>query len=609
MSKGLILCALTTIISISSCVPAPLSTPRCNSTSEELPTTGKVPELVSDLLYVYAQLFRARQMTDNDIDIDVFKEMEQMTSIALDKHLDSNTPYFDLILRLHHKLRSYISFLTIARQHEERLLYDDPNEQSQRHLLWIKKIKHDLVGMMAKQLRGAKSNDIDLAITNDSFYRQVTADDFTLPKVTRSDQQEFFVALMAELIATSEQSIIHYNSLFAFETTDPRDLCSFWKRKRCKKIKITGEQDFSYTDVSEFTELVNNYIRQANKLNSEFYFIQTDGSSTEKIADFKERYQQFLAKAMHFGLVPLFLTDTFQDKSGNNFFIDLTSPAIPAKLLTEVTAHTVKLMVAELKKDLVNRWLELKDNKKVPKENKIYQWLVVNEAVTARTMLQKPQHSLVVISLLNKHQDNPNNPQWLRDSRGITDVADLTQSGMIGAMFVRWLIRKTQSAVNLLPVIGKFTFFFALAGLLINLPYIVISVIEYGYARYRYAIVQQAIQSGSSTCVVSASRLQPKVDTRQRLVVSSMIGLSLTVVALPQTIKLGEEVAFLWIGLLEMISNYTSDSTTLADWESYLKSLLDQINMNYQQSLLVEDQSYREIILGNLPSTLAEATP
>ena len=597
---------LLLFLSISSCVPAPLSTPRCNSTSEELPTTTKAPEFVSDLLYAYTQLFRARQGADDRIDIDVFKEMELKTTVALAKGLvDHDTPYFNLILKLHHKLRSYISFLTIARQHEERLIADDPDNQSQRHLLWLKKIKHDLVGMIAKQLRGAKSNDIDLAITNNSFYQQVTTDDFTLPEITRNDQQEFFNDLIAELIVASEQSIIHYHSLFAFENTDPRDLCSFWKRKSCRQLNITGEQDFSYTDVSEFTELVNRYIRQGNKLSSEFYFLQQDDSSEEKIGEFKKRYQQFLAKAMHFGLVPLFLTDTFRDKSGKNFFIDLASTLVIPKPSTEVTAQTVKRMVADLKKDLVDRWLELKDKKKAPKENKIYQWLVVNEAVTARTVLQKPQHSLVVISLLNKHQDNPNNPKWLRNSKWFTSVVDSTQIGMIGTMFGRLLINKTQSAVKLLPVIGKFVFFFTVVGLLINLPYIAISVVEYGYARYRLAIVQQAVQSGSSMCLVSAASLQQTVDTRQRIIIGNMIGLSLTLVALPATVKLGEEVAFFWTGVLEMISNVASDSDMMAS----LASLVDPIHKIYQRSLAAEDRSYREIILGDLPAKLAEATP
>ena len=592
--------ALVLSLSISSCVPSPLSTPRCDSTSEEIQTSGELPEIVSDLLFGYTQLFRARRGADDDIDIEILKDMELMTTVALDRHLDDDAPYVELILRLHHKLRSYLSFLVIARQHEERLIYQDQDDQSQRHLLWIKKIKHDLVGMMAKQLRGATSNNLDLSITNDGFYRQVTADDFNLPKITGNDQQNFFNNLVTELIAASEQSIIHYNTLFAFETTDPSTFCSFRKREKCRQF-ITDKNEFAYTDVVKFTELVNNHIKQSNKLNSEFYFIQTDGSTDEEFADFKERHQQFLAKTT--ALWPLFFTDTFHNKSGNSFFIDLSSSEMP-KPLTKVTPYTVKQMVVDLKKNLITRWLELKDLKKVPKEQEIYQWLVVNEAVTAKMMLQRPQHSLVVISLLNEYQDKPNNPQWLRNIKTFAEGTDLVQfPGMIGTQFGRWLLGKTGAIAKVVPVLGQLSFFFIIAGVVVNFPHIVSSFFDYQFTRRRYAIVQQAVQSGSSMCVISATRLQQQVDDKQLgVIIGGTIGLSLTFIVLGPTVRLGEDAVFFWTGILEIISNLAADPEVLED---FLKSLITGIDDRYQQSIADDDQSYRQIILGNLPSTLA----
>lgn len=591
--------ALVLSLSISSCVPSPFSTPRCNSTSEEIAEAdGELPEIVSDLLFAYTQLFRVHRGADDDIDLEILKDMELMTTVALERHLNDDAPYIDLILRLHYKLRSYLSFLVIARQHEERLIYDDQDNQTQRHLLWIKKIKHDLVGMMAKQLRGATSNDIDLSITNDDFYRQVTADDFNLPKITRNDQQNFFNDLLTELIAVSEQSIIHYNALFAFETTDPSTFCPFWTRKKCQQF-IANKDNFSYTDVVKFTELINNHLRQSTKLNSEFYFIQRNGSSIEELANFKERYQQFLAKATAF--LPLFFTDTFRNKSGDNFFIDLSSSVMP-KPLTKITPYTVKQMVVDLKKDLITRWLELKDKKKVPKEQDIYQWLVVNEAVTAKMLLQKPQYSLVVISLLNKYQDNPNNPQWLINIRKFAEGIDSVQwVGMLGTQFGRWLLGTTGAIDKLVPVVGRLSFFFILAGVVVNFPHIVSSFFEYQFTRRRYAIVRQSIQNGSSMCVISATRLQQQVDARQlEVVVSGTVGLSLTFLVLGPTVRLGEDVAFFWTGVLEIISNIASDPEMVL---AHFESLIVKINDRYQQSLANEDQSYREIILGNLPST------
>ena len=636
---------LLVAIVVSGCIfPRQYSQPLCSSTSEQITRPKQVAEEIVDLYSRYLLTFRSSsdQQKDNKISIEELKNLEQQTSAAL-KTIKTEEIYRDGLEKLHYKLKSFISYLVIARQHELRTLTElrasvskeDPNKQqpikdeiSRRENAYLTSLEDDLVGMFAKQLRGIRSRDLDISQSNDTFFKQVSQENYQLTTPTTDDHRQLFQALLTKTTAITEQTIARYQAMFPIEPTDPRSFCKKGAHQStCKKIslKASTEPEFIYHDIDELTKLINSYIHKFNKIFIDLHQIQQSvdmyvnekdraKAKQNKLQKITQEYRSIITRATRLGVMPLFFTETFHKASGRTD-IDISEVyAVKSKLLKQVTAYTIKQTVVNLKKDLINRWHTLKKQQKTPKEKELYQWLVINEVTTTQVLVENPHHAIAVTTLLNKYQDTTNNPELLTKTRGIAEIIDLSLVGaFFGTMFFKWVDKSTRtgwitwllkSPMELVKRIfnisdkiftkflGRFSVVAAVALLVINIPWVIISKAEYIFARQRYHLAKNSLLAGTSACVISTSKLQRAMQGRKMLLIGSTAALALAVVALPNTLSHGAEAKFLYAGLADALASLGADHELLAMLANLYNS------MAAHKNLKIEDQSYQDLITG-----------
>lgn len=634
---------LLIMIAVSGCIfPRQQSQPLCSSTSEGIVKPEQITEEIVDLYSRYLLAFRSSNdpPKDNKINIKELKDLEQQTSAAL-KTIKDEELYRDGLEKLHHKLKSFISYLVIARQYELKSINQlksdidkkDPNKQildeiSRRENAYLTSFEDDLIGMFAKQLRGVRSHTIDLSQTNDTFFKQVNQKNYQLVTPATDDHQRFFQVLLAKITTTTEQTIARYQTMFPIETTDPRTFCKKGRHQSaCKKIslKTTIEPEFVYDDIDKLTKLINSYIHKFNKIFIDLYKIQQsvdmyvsvkdrNKAQQNKLQKINQEYQDIISRATRLGVMPIFFTETFHQKSGRTD-IDISEVyGVKSKLLKAVTAYTVKQTIVDLKKDLINRWHNLRKQEKTPKEKELYQWLVLNEATTTQVVVQNPHHAIVVITLLNKYQDTANNPEALTKTRDIAEKIDMSLIGVFySTLFAKWIhnskrtgwitralkapVEAIRSAYGLTPktlndILGKFSLWAAVALLVVNIPWVIISTAEYAFSRHRYRLAKDSLLAGTSSCVISASKLQRAMQGRKMLMIGSTAALALVVVALPATIAQGSEARFFYEGLADVLASLGADHEALAFFANLYNSLASHKNLK------IDDQSYKELISG-----------
>ena len=287
--------------------------------------------------------------------------------------------------------------------------------------------------------------------------------ELSVPVPTEAATQQFFNALLTRLTEQTEHAIARQQQIFAFDlpsaaatflTTQQQQmfaldqtgwasLCSEHDRAACQQLMTklaTAEQDnlippVSFVDIGAVTEQVNRVIWQLQKVSAHIketlYWYKTTGQckvaaelrETDEFKDVQENcnekeYQDLLTKhyviyaavmleSMARGILPLMLTQAFQDKSGSiappiehstyhkvffpvGTFLDMLGRQ---GRLVEVTRLTVADAIIEVRQSLLDHWLYLQRfsrEKKLPSEQEIYRWIAANH-LTARGLSLEDQ--------------------------------------------------------------------------------------------------------------------------------------------------------------------------------------------------------------------------
>ncbi len=428
----------------------------------------------------------------------------------------------------HHKLKSYLSYLYVAETLDDAGL-----------------IKKDLTALVLDKLRQTPAAIIDQAPANEDFFQRAVAGDFNTIDIDRPAKQEFFQALLATLVAMTEDALRLQYHLFPFISDDFDAICRRYRNEDCTRfLPNTQTQRLiqsSFSSIDTVTADVNATIADLNiainTLNRiqpnkpKFIFQETDFENEEVIQLY--RYHELvLMSALQKGVLSIMFADIFRQRSGNVWLKQNGITAVNNKALSMITAGTVAAALRETQQDLLDslvRLRKMQTAKSPPRDKKIYQWAISNEVATARVIAQNPEHALVVANVLHRYQDKARSPTLLLIDRVVAGV-EISCLLLIVPALVGGSI-PALAAFNLPRAI-------ALVGTLMNFPWIGVTQTKHVIARNRYLMLKRALLRGSSQRVTYNLKLQHEMQRLHKYaVISGGLGLGMSVPAVGYIIK------------------------------------------------------------------------
>ena len=445
-----------------------------------------------------ACVLRFTKTQDNKEETKPYKELQARYYLAFEKHLyvsvdslyqlDNKTRQVlqEKVLtdeqvievkKLHHKLKSYLIFLQIAKPIDANGV-----------------IKTEVAAFFLDQLRQQSAEQIDLTADNEEFYQLVRKGQHQ-KELSALEKRLFVDTLLDKIIVMANESAAKH------------------------KVWVEGN-----SNLPKLTAQINKIIRQLNKVISELNSINSRGRknflsfnkvdlTNPEIVFLNQQYEFILMQAANTGILPIFFTESFKKRSGR---VNLTSwEGVNNKLLVELTLQTTAKTLQELEQTIANRVQTIKELKKNPKidDKQVYQLLIDNEVSAAQLILQNPQHTLTVSHYIDRYQ-----------RRG-----KLTSTNLLKGIL-------TTVGVGTLLALGG-SFFLPIGALLgkalvistvANFTWLGLSINDSISAHNRYLAMEQAMLTGTSEQVKDNLSFLRKVEaTRLRAILSGTIGLSL----------------------------------------------------------------------------------
>lgn len=457
------------------------------------------------------------------IQLDELYELDSKTARAL---LADNIPpeHEQSVRQWHHKLRSYIVFL----------LTMQPTDDSGI-------IKTDVSSLLLHQLRNQSSEQIDLSLSNQNFYHRMRAGKVATTASSKEAVQVFFGNLLATALAMSEQAISKYQHMFAFENSEPVALCRSAKYDNCQVLAALPTASTAKALARDtLTEMVNKTISKLNKVIAELQRLElarsdsrvshaTNFIDTQISARYQE-YELILMDVAQRGILPIFFTAVFIKMSGSIYPSSAEKlRRSDNKLLTEVSTYTITQTVAELKKELVAYWAEIRKtqrNKHRIDEKTIYLWTKSNEIAVARLLLQSPKYAPVVNFLLHRYEHEIEDKKLQKLIKAALTTVGIVTLTLFAASFTPLLpINAALSKATLISVAA-------------NLGWIPLNVSESVVTHNRQLMMQRALLSGTSQQISTNLKMLKEFEAaRKSAILSSTIGLSMSAGAYNQILK------------------------------------------------------------------------
>lgn len=477
------------------------------------------PDLWERELHIEYQLVFEKRLYVN---LEEMHELEAKTSTALQ---DTSIAVRNLAVaqQHHHKLKSYLSYLYIADVLEDSGL-----------------LSKNLAALVLDKLRQTPAAIIDTTQTNEAFFQQAVAGEFNTNDIDRTAKQEFFQALLATIVAMTEDTLRLQHHLFPFMADDFRAICNRYRDEDCTRFFPAAQEHSSspppFSNIDTVTARVNDTVAELNivinTLNrlqptkKHFIFQKTDFDN-KKVIQIYQHYELVLVKALQNGVMPVMFADVFRQRSGNVRLKQNGIQAVNNKLLTAVTMGTVASALRETQQSLLDGLVQLRKMQKAkspPRDKKIYQWAVNNEVATARVIAQNPARALVVAHVLHKYQDEARNPILALIDTAITRVE---VSGMI--------LLLPALAGNAIPALAALNLprMIAFVGTLMNFPWIGMTQTKHIIARNRYLMLERALLRGSSQRITYSLKLLHEMERlRKYAIISGGLGFAMSTSAI-----------------------------------------------------------------------------
>ena len=531
------------------------------------PTSVLVPSTVSDeqvelfgyedLKYVYHFHFHQFQGT---LRLKYIEQLQKDIEVALQVNLIPPEKR-DEIEKILHKIRSFISYAKMSGclEKDEMGNYKTNSETEKK-----------LCSVILHKLKELDHNQINLTQPTHKV---------------KYDEQQFFSALTARIIKTTEDSMKKYRRVFPFLKVDLVALCrkmntktvyetyepvvrnpdlappsyhsypqKVQKNTNCEQLKTALKEndpqeynEMVYATTQELSDAVNTTV---TKLNKEIDRLDrlihgTDGTkpATKKenllmfkvanIIDFEnenvvnvyDNYTALLVESARTSILPILLVHYH-----GKFHLDPKGGwwglrAVKYTPLGYALSRKLEESIAVLNEQLVEKWLDLKeDSTKIQKDKAIYELLVNNEISASQLILQDPDYGIPVTSLLTRYQDDHRAPKWLQVLKSWTYRLDILFIPLtIGATII--------SGGAFFPVV-------ATIAVSINFFWAGVTTTEALIARKRYALMEQALLSGTSVQVERGMKLLREFHTKRRsAVVAGVVGVPLSIPSLKMAVK------------------------------------------------------------------------
>lgn len=457
------------------------------------------------------------------IQLDELYELDSKTAQAL--RADNIPPeHVSRVKRWHHKLRSYIVFL----------LTTQPTDNSGI-------IKTEMSSLLLHQLRNQSSEQIDLALSNQDFYRRMRAGKIATTASSKEAVQVFFDNLLAAVLVMNEQALSNYQHMFAFEDSESVALCRRAKHDDCQELAALPVAGTAKTLTRDtITAMVNKTIGKLNKVIAELQRLEVGRSDSRvyhatnlRDAQISARYQEYelvLMDAAQRGILPIFFTAVFRKMSGNIYPSSAEKlRRSDSRLLTQVSAYTITQAVAQLKQELVTHWAEIRKTQQRRHridEKTIYLWTKSNEIAVARLLLQRPQYSPVVNFLLHRYEHEVEDKSLQKLIKAALTTVGIGTLALFATSFTPLL------PVN--AVLSKATIISVAA----NFGWIPLNISESVVTHNRQLMMQRALLSGTSQQIsTNLKMLQEFEAARKKAILASTIGLSMSAGAYNQILK------------------------------------------------------------------------
>lgn len=455
---------------------------------------------------------------------------------------------FDAAQQQHHKLKSYLSYLYVANALEDSGL-----------------IRKNLTALMLDKLRQTPAALIDTTQSNEAFFQQAVAGEFNTTDIDNTAKQEFFQALLATIVAMTEDTLRLQSYLFPFMVDDFREICRRYREENCVKFfPDTQAPSFvqtPFSDIKTVTARVNDAIDELNLVintlnrlqvtKQNFIFSRTDFENKDVIKLY-QYYELTLMGALKNGVLSIMFADIFRKHSGNVWLKQNGVGEVNNKLLTAVTPMTVTIALRETQQNLLDGLQQLRKmqaSKSLPRDKKIYQWVVNNEVATARVIAQNPAQALVVANLLHQYQDKARNPMLVLLDTAITRVELSCLLMIVPAL-----------ASSTIPALAAFNLprTVAFVGTLMNFPWIGMTQTKHIIARNRYLMLERALLRGSSQRITYSLKLLHEMQRlRKYAIISGGLGLAMSVPAMSYIIN-NTDVGFR-NNLVDIVSSVFAD--------------------------------------------------
>ncbi len=489
---------------------------------------------------------RTKSQQDRVQVVDAFFELQVLYHLAFEKHIyvnleglydleqktaralhDNTIPsaHVERVKKWHHKLRSYIIFLLAMRPIDDNGI-----------------IKTKMSSLLLHQLRSESPDHIDLTLSKQSFYQDMRQGKVSTMDFSEESVQKFFANFITTVMSVTEQTISKYQSLFTFEPHTLAGLCYQAGYDGCQRFEIGDNtaQDGKTAELENVMMLVNTTANSLNKIITNLQLLETHKPVHDKEEKRQrdeihrniqyQKYELILLKAAQQGILPIFFTDVFKEKSGS-VQLDITENFQHAdnKLLTEITATALRQAVVELKKELLVHWHEIKkiqQHHRKLSERDMYIWASNNEVATARLLVQSPEYAPVVSYLFHKYEHKVNDRKFHKIVKATLTTVGLGTLGLFAMSFTP--IFPINAALSKAIVISAAA----------NFGWIGLNLSESVVAHSRHLMMERALLSGTSQQIgENLKMLQEFEAARKNAILSGVIGLTMTAASYNQVLK------------------------------------------------------------------------
>ena len=413
-------------------------------------------------------------------------------------------------------------------------------------------LKQDMFTVLVNQMRNTAVQHIEFDPSTEQFLQQVRAGKVNAYDISVAEKQVFFQALRKAITAATVNSVKTYQRMFAFEPTSWQQLCSKQDMRSCGQLDSrAADKGHVYADAQAVADAINKTIVKLNELRRDlkntnavdnwgifdevadelidvreeirWQVFQEIDFDNERVIYLYQQYENILLSAAQEGILPLFLTNIFQQRSGNIFLKRKTFiKDISNKLLTEVTAMTAQLAIIEMKKNIMQRWVALQKFQHEAKPVSgavLYEWIINNEVITARLLAQQPRFIPAVVDVVSDLQYQARDSLFTKTVRGV-----LLTVGVASVLVT--LGSRILSAAGLFAAS-------IVVGDVINFGEVAVGMSDSMALHKRYLMLEQSLISGTSLRIKDGLALLREFKTaRKKAIFSGAIGVPLNIGAL-----------------------------------------------------------------------------